>query len=150
ELEDTKRQRKDRQAQDSTLSDGAGEERQSRDEELIGTLVAERYRILRLLGSGGMGAGYEAEAERTARRGAIKGLRLEMSKSRDLVARFVREARAATRISHPNVVEILDMGQEPDGALYMVQELLGGIDLRSRLADDPKPELLETIDIMVP
>src|SRR5262249_32590129 len=91
DLADTKRQRAParREAQAATPpSCGGGEERQKRDDDLIGELVADRYRVLRLLGTGGMGAVYEAENEWTARAVAIKVLRPELSLSRDLVARF--------------------------------------------------------------
>src|SRR5437764_4005238 len=91
-----------------------------------GRLVGGKYRLLRLLGRGGMGAVYEAENSWTRRRVATKLLRPELSSSRDAVRRFMQEAQTSTQIAHPNIVEVLDLGQEPDGTLYMVQEFLDG------------------------
>src|SRR5262245_20446822 len=100
----------------------------------IGTIVGGKYRLIRCLGKGGMGSVYEAENTWTTRRVAAKLLRPEYAHDRESADRFLREARAATQIAHPNIVEVLDMGQEDsDGSLFMVQELLAGNDLRREL-----------------
>jgi serine/threonine-protein kinase len=107
----------------------------------LGQLLAGKYRLERELGSGGMGVVYEAVNLWTKRRVAVKILRPHFSKDAEMVRRFLREARAASRISHPNVVDILDLGQDGDGALFMVQEFLVGRTLRQRLvADKTLPE----------
>src|SRR5579884_3194774 len=94
------------------------------DADAAGPLVGGRYRLARLLGEGGMGAVHEAENTWTGRRVALKILRAEFARRREVVERFTREARAATQVAHPNIAEVLDMGEEPGGALYIVQELL--------------------------
>ena len=73
--------------------------------------LAGKYRLVRLIGQGGMGEVYEAENTWTTRRVAAKVLRGEYARDTELVERFLREARAATRIAHPTIVEVLDMGQ---------------------------------------
>ncbi len=100
----------------------------------IGTTVAERYRLVRILGRGGMGVVYEAEFLGSTRHVAIKVMHPENKVDTDNVRRFMNEARAAGRVRHPNVVEVLDAGEDPeDGSLFIVLELLTGIDLATYL-----------------
>ncbi len=116
-----------------------------------GTILAERYKMLRLLGSGGMGAVYEAENTWTTRRVAIKVLHPMFSSDTTSVGRFKGEAQAATRLSHPNIVDVLDMGADAStGALYIVQEFLRGRDLHAAL--EGRKTLLphEAAEILVP
>ena len=105
------------------------------DHARIGRVVAGKYKLLRLLGAGGMGAVYEAENTWTHRRVAIKVLRASLTRDVDTVSRFLQEARAASAVRHPHIVDVLDMGREEsdDGALYIVQALLEGVDLRARM-----------------
>ena len=98
-----------------------------------GELLAGKYRLEALLGSGGMGEVYRAENTMFGRAVAIKVLREEHAENADLVARFLREARAANIVRHPNVVDILDIGQDDSGAPFIVQELLEGEDLGAYL-----------------
>jgi serine/threonine protein kinase len=99
-----------------------------------GDLVAGRYRIVRMLGEGGMGAVYEAEHGWTRRRVALKVLRPSLAANDKIVKRFLREARACAKLSHPNLVEVLDMGQdEHDGLLFLAQELVEGESLRQAI-----------------
>lgn len=93
---------------------------------LVGTVVDGRYRIVRLIGHGGMGAVYEAEAIRLRRPCACKVLLPEFTRDEGAIARFEREAMAAARVDHPNVVEIHDTGRIPGGAGYIAMELLRG------------------------
>ncbi|MFO0608621.1 MAG: serine/threonine-protein kinase [Polyangiales bacterium] len=98
-------------------------------------VVAGRYQVRRALGSGGMGVVYEAENTWTRRRVALKVLPADRTADPMAVERFMREARTAASLRHPNVVDVLDMGQDPaDGSLFIVQELLEGEDLRALLA----------------
>ena len=94
----------------------------------IGMVLQERYRILRKLGDGGMGAVYEGEHVLIKRRVAIKVLHAQFAQNPEIVARFQREAEAATSIGHPNIIEVTDMGRFPDGTAYMVLEFLEGRD----------------------
>ncbi len=102
---------------------------------MLGEIIDSRYRLLRVLGQGGMGAVYEAEHTGTGRRVAIKMiLGAELSTDTTMVQRFQREARAAGSIETPHVVQVLDTGMEPVSARpYLVMELLHGEDLRRLL-----------------
>jgi serine/threonine-protein kinase len=98
-----------------------------------GALLDDRYRIVRLIAEGGMGTVYEAEAVRIGRPVAVKVLNPLFARDPMEVERFRREARIATQISSPHVVEMLDFGQAPGGELFLVMELLRGESLRERL-----------------
>ncbi len=99
-------------------------------------LIAGKYRVLRVLGRGGMGVVYEAENTWTGRRVAVKVLADER-RDAEQVARFLQEARTTATLRHPAVVDVLDMGRDPDTQdLYLVQELLVGETLRARLDRD--------------
>src|SRR5436189_5436733 len=88
-------------------------------------IIAEKYKLLRLIGGGGMGSVYEAEHTWTTRRVAVKVMRAEYSRNEVAVQRFMQEAKSSTLISHPNIVQVLDMGRDPyDGSLYIVQEMM--------------------------
>jgi eukaryotic-like serine/threonine-protein kinase len=91
------------------------------------------YRVLSLLGQGGMGAVYLAEHPSIGRRVAVKVLHREFVTDEQLLGRLLNEARAANAIRHPNIIEILDSGMRPDGTPYLVMELLEGESLGTRL-----------------
>jgi serine/threonine-protein kinase len=102
----------------------------------IGRIVADvvgSYRIIGKIGEGGMGAVYVAEHTLIGRQAAIKVLQREMSHRQDLVTRFFNEARAATAVKHPGIVEIYDFGYHTDGSAYIVMEYLEGETLSARL-----------------
>jgi serine/threonine-protein kinase len=111
-----------------------------------GTLVADKYRIETLLGRGGMGAVFRARHELMDKLVALKWLHAEFSYDADSRERFLREARAAARIRHPNVVQVFDVGLH-QGALFMVMELLEGRNFEAVLADGalPVPRALELL-----
>ncbi len=92
------------------------------------------YTIERELGRGGMGAVYTAVHNMLGRRAAVKVLLPEMSRHQEVVQRFFNEARAATAIKHPSIVEIYDFGWAPDGSAYIVMEMMDGEALAARLA----------------
>ena len=96
---------------------------------VVGTIVGGRYFVRRLCGEGGMGRVYEAEHTDIGKRVALKILHPAYSQTPDLVERLRREARAASKISHPNVVDVTDSGTTPDGAFFFVMEYLEGIEL---------------------
>src|SRR6187401_2004204 len=98
-----------------------------------GDLIDDKYRIVRLIGEGGMGAVYEGENTRIRRRVAIKVLHGNVAGMADAVARFEREAQAAGRIGSEHIVEVLDLGALPDGDRYLVMEYLDGDGLGTRI-----------------
>ncbi len=100
---------------------------------LLGATVDGKYRIERVLGVGGMATVYAAVRLQIGDIAAIKALTPESTSVPLAVARFQREARAAARIKHPNVVAIYDFGNLPDGRAYMVMEYITGESLRDEL-----------------
>jgi len=104
-------------------------------ESLVGTVLAGRYRIERLLGSGGMGSVYRAEHVLMRKACAVKVLHREMTQVKEVVARFEREAVAAARIEHPNVATATDFGQLENGSFYLVLEFIEGKSLSQLIAD---------------
>jgi serine/threonine-protein kinase len=103
--------------------------------ELEGSILADRYRIIKKLGEGGMGSVYLAEHTTINKRLAIKILSSEYTHKQDLVDRFLQEARAASMIEQENVVEITDFGSTPQGSVFFVMEYLNGEDLSETIKD---------------
>src|SRR5215831_12301769 len=103
---------------------------------LIGTVIADRYRVDEKLGVGGMGAVYRAEHVLMKKPVAVKVLHREMTVVGEVVKRFEREAIAAGRIDHPNVTVATDFGKLPDGAFYLVLEYVPGRSLSSAMKED--------------
>jgi serine/threonine protein kinase len=99
--------------------------------DLIGSEVDGRYRVIELIGEGGMGKVYLAEHIEIGKRVALKVLHPSYSRMPDLVERFRREARAASKIGHPNIVDVTDSGTTVDGSVYFVMEYLEGLELGS-------------------
>lgn len=98
-----------------------------------GQIIQQKYRIVKLLGEGGMGAVYEGLNEKIQRKVAIKVLHSGVSENKDAVQRFEREAKAAGTIGSDHIAEVLDMGEFPNGDRYMVMEFLDGETLSSRI-----------------
>jgi eukaryotic-like serine/threonine-protein kinase len=103
------------------------------EDPLIGTQVSGRYRVLRQLGEGGMGRVYLAEHEAIEKKLALKVLRPEFSAKPDIVARFQQEAISASRIKHPNVLDVFDFGRLENGSFFLAMEFLEGNDLADEL-----------------
>ena len=98
-------------------------------EELTALLPADSYQVDSFLGQGGMGAVYRGQQVRLKRPVAIKIMRRDRGKDYDFEARFEREAQAMAKLSHPNIVSIIDYGQAGADYLYIVMELIDGADL---------------------
>ncbi|MCA9536002.1 MAG: serine/threonine protein kinase, partial [Myxococcales bacterium] len=104
---------------------------------LVGTLVSERYRILRKLGEGGMGRVYEAQHELIGKQVALKCLNAEFATHPIVVERFKREARAATAVGNEHIVDVTDLGDLPDGSPFIVMEHLNGRELADLIEEGP-------------
>ena len=96
------------------------------DEKYIGTVINDRYKVLKLVGSGGMGSVYLAEHEILRKKVALKILHYEQSKRKDTVERFKREAIAASNIGQDNIVDVTDFGYTEEGNAYFVMEYVEG------------------------
>ncbi|WP_282419399.1 serine/threonine-protein kinase [Polyangium sp. 15x6] len=99
----------------------------------IGTLAAGKYKVLRLIGRGGMGSVYEAQNVAIGKRVALKFLRTPAGADASVRARFHREARAVSAIESAHIVQIFDTGETEAGEPFLVMELLQGEDLATRL-----------------
>jgi len=106
---------------------------ESRDLE-PGTVIRGKYRIVRLLGHGGMGTVYLAEHILLGQQRALKFISSELSQDARFLKRFRHEAQAAIKLRHPNVVEVVDLDQAEDGTPYIAMEYVEGEDLRQALA----------------
>jgi eukaryotic-like serine/threonine-protein kinase len=103
--------------------------------DLTGTVLANRYRILKRLGVGAMGEVYLGEHLRMGRRDAIKVLRSGMAREPEAMARFTRGARNVSRIRHPNVCQVYDFGEAEDGVLFLAMEFVDGGSLGDVLSE---------------
>ncbi|HEY6559996.1 MAG TPA: protein kinase [Polyangiaceae bacterium] len=113
-----------------------------------GTLLLGKLRVIRLLGTGGMGAVYEVEHELTKHRRAMKLLHGPMARVPSVVQRFLREASAAGRIGNPHIVETFDAGQLESGEPYIVMELLKGSSLEHLLHEKQQLSVFEALEII--
>jgi len=104
---------------------------------LFGQVLADRYRILDLIGKGGMGKVYLAEHVALGKKVAVKVLNPAYTNRPDQVKRFLREARAASTIGHENVIDITDFGAMPNGQVFFAMEHLQGDDLGKILKKGP-------------
>jgi eukaryotic-like serine/threonine-protein kinase len=117
------------------------------DGSLVGRVIDNRYRVLRKIGEGGMGTIYAGEHIEIRKGVAIKILHPVYSKQQNLVERFRREARAASRIGHPNIIDVTDFGTTEDGCAYFVMEHLDGIDLADVLSHERRIDPLRAVRI---
>jgi serine/threonine-protein kinase len=115
--------------------DGARLEEREEVDPYIGTLLSGDIEIQSIAGQGAMGKVYRAHQRGIDRTVAVKILHRELSGNAQLLRRFHREAKIASKLQHPHVVEVHLAGQLPDGAMYMVMEYLDGRSLATALAD---------------
>ncbi|HEY0515216.1 MAG TPA: protein kinase [Thermoanaerobaculia bacterium] len=112
---------------------------------LLGQMIGS-YEILEILGGGGMGVIYKGRDARLARTVALKFLPPELTRDPESKERFVQEARAASSLDHPNLCTILEMGETPDGRLYLAMPCYDGETLRRRIERGPLPTA-EAVDL---
>ena len=120
-------------------------------EHYVGQTLDEKYRLERLLGQGGMGAVYLATHLGTERYVALKLIAPQFMRNEEFVERFKREARAAGRLRHPNVVDVTDFGFSGSGhdrVAYLVMEYLDGCTLSDVLAEEDRLPLYWAVDII--
>ncbi len=117
-------------------SDGTSLRLDDAQGDLIGMVIAERYKVNKLLGEGGMGKVYQAQHVRLPQQAAIKVLHQDMVKDAGAVARFNREAANAARIEHDRVARVFDFGETSDGLVYIAMEFVPGITLRGLLDEE--------------
>src|SRR5438552_9506713 len=123
---------------------------ESDPDELRPGTMAGAYVLERSLASGGGGTVYEARHRLLGRLAAVKVLRRELASSPRMVARFLREALAVNLIKHPNIVDIYEFGEMPDGRPFYVMELLEGTDLRTLLNERGRFTPTEVYEILEP
>lgn len=112
---------------DTTALIDTPREKEAEHDDLVGTMLADTYKVVRVVGEGGMGRVYEAQHKRLpTKRFAIKMLHPEFARQPEVIQRFQREAEAAASIRSPNVVDVYDVDKTADGRPYMVGEFLEG------------------------
>ena len=102
---------------------------EARTDPFLGRILAGKYRIVELIGEGGIGRVYRARHVHMRLDVAVKILADDASADPHVKERFIREARAADMVRHENIIEILDLGETPEGMPYMIMELLEGVGL---------------------
>ncbi len=112
-----------------------------------GRMVSGRYRILRKLGQGGMGAVYLAEQPGLGHKVALKFLNANLSQDEGIARRFLNEARSYGLVAHPNAVALHDFGQDEQGNLFISMEYVEGQDLKKLLLQEGRLALSEAVDI---
>jgi serine/threonine-protein kinase len=115
-----------------------------------GQMIAGKYRLNSLLGTGGMASVWGATNTFTERQFAIKFLLPEFARTPEAAQRFMMEAKVSGRVQHPNVIEVLDVGQAEDGSLFLVMELLQGQSLEHVMRrQEPTMTLYEFAGVML-
>src|ERR671910_977851 len=113
------------------------------NKELAGNTTLSHYRIVSKIGEGGMGEVYLAQDTKLDRKVALKILPADVASNRDRMERFVREAKSAAALNHPNIAHIYEIG-ESDGTHYIAMEFIDGVTLREKIHHEhtPLPKLL--------
>ena len=113
-----------------------------------GVILGERYEIMSRIGYGGMADVYKAQDRKLNRLVAVKVMKAEFREDSSFVAKFQKEAQAAAKLSHPNVVNVYDVGEDR-GLQYIVMELIEGITLKNYIAKKGKLSVKEATSIAI-
>ncbi|HXQ72591.1 MAG TPA: protein kinase [Pyrinomonadaceae bacterium] len=132
----------------NTLCPADGIALETTGDSLVGTTLAGKYRIDERLNEGGMGTVYRATHVLMEKTVAIKVLRPSLAADEKIVARFSREARAASRISHPNALTVTDFGEDENGTVFLVMEYLSGRTLKKLIRDEGPLPLTRVVEII--
>jgi serine/threonine-protein kinase len=115
-----------------------------------GQVIAGKYRLNKLLGQGGMASVWSATNTFTEREFAIKFLLPQVAKTPEAARRFLMEAKVSARVNHPNIIDVIDVGQAEDGTLFLVIELLTGVSLEQALRrQNPTMSVYEFVGVML-
>jgi len=131
----------------TTLCPSDGSALEKDPDALVGTTLAGKYRIDARLNEGGMGTVYRGTHVLMDKTVAIKVLRPSLAADEKIVARFSREARAASRISHPNALSVTDFGEDESGHVFLVMEFLSGKTLKHVIREEGPLPLARVVDI---
>jgi eukaryotic-like serine/threonine-protein kinase len=120
--------------------------------DLTGELIDERYQLIRQLATGGMASIYEALDTRLDRKVAVKIMHAHLAQDEQFVDRFIREAKAAAALSHPNIVAVQDQGWNRNGtpAIFLVMELIEGDTLREHLNEQGRLSIKDGLKFLLP
>lgn len=135
-------------ADTTTLCPSDGAVLQQPGDDLIGQILADKYRIEELISEGGMGAVYRATHILMDKKVAVKVLRPSLAADDTIVARFSREAKAASRIAHPHALSVTDFGESENGVVFLVMEYLDGKTLKNEIRSTGPMVLSRVVEII--
>src|SRR5918999_4224620 len=132
----------------TTLCPSDGVALEKTDDSLLGQVLAGKYRIDERLSEGGMGTVYRGTHVLMDKTVAVKVLRPSLAADEKIVARFSREARAASKILHPHALSVTDFGEDEKGTVFLVMEFLSGQTLKELIRNEgplPLPRVVEIV-----
>ena len=132
----------------NTLCPSDGAVLQKDKDELVGQTLAGKYRVEARIDEGGMGAVYRATHVLMEKTVAIKVLHPALAADEKIVARFTREAKAASRISHPHALNVTDFGEDTNGIVYLVMEFIRGRTLKEIIRREGRMPLARVVEII--
>ena len=132
----------------TTLCPSDGVALEKTDDSLLGQILADKYRIDERLSEGGMGTVYRGTHVLMDKTVAVKVLRPSLAADEKIVARFSREARAASKISHPHALSVTDFGEAENGVVFLVMEFLSGLTLKELIRQEGPMPLPRVVEIL--